>query len=103
MLIIFNYVGIALCVLAVFGGWMVKFSAWALGLSKSFEELGFIAATCAAATFLDIACRTTGIVNSSPGGWLRFLAPSTGGQIFFVPIWILATGLLAFEVIRTLV
>lgn len=100
MLIIFNYAGVAFCVLALFGGWGVKFSAWALGFSESANDLSFIAAWCAALTLLDLACRSTGILNSSPRNWLRFVAPSTGGQIFFIPIWILATGLLGYQLVR---
>ena len=80
MLIVFNYVGVALCVLALFGGWAVKFSAWALGFGELAEDLGFAAAWCAFAALLDLVCRSTGILNSSPRNWLRFIAPSTGGQ-----------------------
>jgi hypothetical protein len=103
IIVIYNYVGIALCVLAVFGGWLVKFSAWALGFSESFENLGFLGGACAVAVLLDLACRSTGIINSSPRGMLRFVAPSTGGQIFFVPIWALASCLLGYQIIRMLI
>ena len=98
MIIIFNYAGIAFCVLGVFGGWAVRFSAWALGFGDSIRDLGFLAAFCAAIALLDLACRATGILNSSPRNWLRFVAPSTGGQIFFIPMWILALALLGYQV-----
>jgi len=103
MFIIFNYAGIAFCVLALFGGWGVKFSAWALGFGESANEVGFAAAWCAVAVLLDLACRSTGILNSSPRSWLRFVAPSTGGQIFFIPIWILATALLCYQIVSVLI
>ena len=100
MIIIYNYPGVAFCVLALFGGWGVKFSAWALGFSESTNALSFGVAWCAVLALLDLATRSTGILNSSPRSWLRFVAPSTGGQIFFVPLWILATGLLGYQLVR---
>ena len=99
MLIIFNYVGVVFCILALFGGWAVKFSAWALGFGESANALGFAAAWCAFAALLDLACRSTRIINSSPRNWLRFIAPATGGQVFFIPIWIIATVAPGYQVI----
>ena len=103
MVIIFNPAGVSFCVLALFGGWGVKFSAWALGFDESVKDLGFGVAWCAVVVLLDLACRLMGLLNSSPRSWLRFIAPSTGGQIFFIPIWILATGLLGYQLVRTFV
>ena len=100
MLIIFNYAGVAFCILALFGGWAVKFSAWALGFGESTTDHSFVASWCAVLALLDLACRSIGILNSSPKSWVRFIAPSTGGQIFFIPIWILATVLLSYQVVR---
>src|SRR5262245_51566766 len=103
MIIIFNYAGVAFCVLALFGGWGVRFSAWALGFGESTNDFGFVAAWCAVLVLLDLACRSLGILNSTPRSWLRFVAPSTGGQIFFIPIWILATGLLGYQLVRMVI
>jgi len=103
MIIIFNYIGVAFCILALFGGWAVKFSGWALGFDESINNFGVLAAWCAVAAFLDLGCRSMGILNSSPRNWLRLIAPSTGGQIFFIPIWILTTGLLGYQVVRMFV
>ncbi len=100
MLLIFNYAGVAFCVLAVFGGWGVKFSAWALGFGESANDLGFVVAWCTVLALLDLACRSTGILNSSPRSWLRFVSPFTGGQLFFIPLWILATGVLGYQIVR---
>jgi hypothetical protein len=99
MLVIFNYVGLALCVLALFGGWAVKFSAWALGLGESPNNLAFAAAWCIFAALLDLVWRSRGVLNSSHKTWLRFIAPSTGGQVFFIPIWIIATVALGYQLI----
>jgi hypothetical protein len=99
-MIIFNLAGVAFCVLAVFGGWGVKFSAWALGFGEAGKDLSFVAAWCVVAALLDLACRSTGMLNSSPRNWLRFIAPYTGGQVFFIPIWISATALLGYQLVR---
>ena len=98
MIIIFNYAGIAFCVLGVFGGWAVRFAAWALGFGDSIRDVGFLAAFCAAIALLDLACRAGGILNPSYGSLRRFIVPSTGGQIFFIPIWILAVVLFVYQV-----
>ena len=103
MLLIFNYAGIAFCVLALFGGWGVKFSAWAIGLGDSANDLGVAAGWCAVAALLDLVCRSTGILNSSPRSWLRFVSPYTGGQVFFIPIWTLATVLLCYQLVSVLI
>ena len=101
MLIIFNYVGVAFCILALFGGWAVKFSAWALGFGESANALGFAAAWCAVAALLDLVYRSIQL-NSFRRRWLRFIAPSTGGQVFFVPIWIIATAALCYQLVSVL-
>ena len=98
MLIIFNYVGVALCVLALFGGWAVKFSAWALGFGESPNTLAFGVAWCSFAALLDLVWRSTRTLNSDKN-WLRFIAPTTGGQVFFIPIWIIATVGLGYQII----
>lgn len=100
MLIIFNYVGVAFCILALFGGWAVKFSAWALGFGESATDVSFVASWAAVLTLLDVASRSIGIFNSSPKSWARFIAPSCGGHLFFIPIWILATALLTYQIVR---
>ena len=103
MLIIFNYVGVAFCILALFGGWGVKFSAWALGFSESAIDSMFVASWAAVLALLDLGCRSIGLVNSSPKNLGRFVAPTTGGQLFFIPIWVLATVLLIYHVARMFV
>jgi len=103
MLIIFNYVGVALCVLAVFAGWGVKFSAWALGFSESTINFSFLASWAAVIALLDLACRSMRLFDSSPRNWGRFVAPTAGGHLFFIPIWILATVLLTYHVGRMFV
>jgi hypothetical protein len=103
MIIIFNYIGIALLILAIFGAWAVHFSLWALGLGQSGANLGALVAYGGSAVLLDLVCRSTGVINSSPRGWLRFIAPSSGGQIFFIPIWILAGGVLSYKLLRMLI
>lgn len=102
MFLIFNYAGVAFCVLALFGGWAVKFSAWALGFGESAKFLGFAAAWCAVAALLDLTFRSTRLLNASPRNWLRFIAPSSGGQVFFIPIWIIATGALGYQLVTML-
>ena len=97
MLIIFNYVGVVFCILALFGGWAVKFSAWALGFGEAANALGFAAAWCVCAALLDLACRSMRLLNASPRNGLRFIAPATGGQVFFIPIWIIATVALGYQ------
>ena len=103
MLIIFNYVGVAFCILALFGGWGVKFSAWALGFSESTIDFSFVASWAAVLALLDLGCRSIGLLNSSRNNWGRFVAPTAGGQIFFIPIWVLATVLLTYQVGRMFV
>ncbi|HEU4432646.1 MAG TPA: hypothetical protein VFR51_04570 [Pyrinomonadaceae bacterium] len=100
MLIIFNYAGVAFVILALFGGWAVKFAAWALGFEESANDFSFVAAWCAVAALIDLVCRSAGILNSSPRNWLRFIAPSNGGHLFFIPIWILTSVLLGYQVVR---
>jgi hypothetical protein len=82
MFIIFNLAGVSFCVLALFGGWGVQFSAWALGFDESVKDLGFGVAWCAVVVLLDLGCRSLGLANSSRRSWLRFVAPSNGGQFF---------------------
>jgi len=100
MLIIFNYAGVAFLILALFGGGAVKFASWALGFDESASDSSFVAAWCAVAALIDLACRSAGIINSSRQNWLRFIAPSNGGHVFFIPIWIWTTALLGYQVVR---
>ena len=103
MLIIFNYAGVAFCILALFAGWGVKFSAWALGFGESTINFSFVASWAAVLALLDLACRSIGLFNSSPRNLGRFVAPDAGGQLFFIPIWILATVLLTYQLGRMFV
>jgi hypothetical protein len=98
-LIIFNLAGVAFLVLAVFGGWGVKFSAWALGFDDSAKNLGFGVAWCVFVILLDLGCRSTRALNPSRRNWLRFMAPRSGGQLFFIPVWIIATALMAYQLV----
>ena len=94
IILIFNAPGLLFLFFGGLGAWVVGFSLWALGL----DEGGFpwvLISFCAITAAFDIACRYSDALRTESAS-LRLVRPSAGGQLFFIPVWILTVALLIF-------
>lgn len=86
MFLIFNVAGLAMIIL----GMIVMYGLWWLVylISGDSRYLMFVSvmAGLVATIIADLAYRALGDRQT---GWLRFLYPSTGGSLFFLPVWLL--------------
>jgi hypothetical protein len=91
-MIIFNILGWGMFFLAVLIAGLI---AQLLGKFTSFESPVFLVITGVLMIVLDLGYRTT-------RGESSLLHPRRGGQIFFIPIWILGGGLMLFNFFEAL-
>jgi hypothetical protein len=60
---------------------------WAVGVDEGGIPWTLIS-FCAIPGCFDIACRYFDVFRTGTA-WLRAVSPSGGGQLFFIPVWIL--------------
>jgi hypothetical protein len=87
MILVFNKAGVLFLVFGGLGAWVVWFVQWALGFDVNPVPWALIS-FCAVAGGFDIACRYYNIFRSAGPSWSRAVNPSTGGHLFYIPVWI---------------
>lgn len=91
MILIFNKAGLLFLLFGATGAWVAAFVLWALGLDEG-AVYGALISFYAIAGGFDITCRYFDVFRAGTR-WLRAVIPSAGGQLFFIPIWILTLAL----------
>ena len=92
MILIFNRPGLIFVVFGAIGAWIASFVRWALGLDGGPIPWSFLL-FCAITGGFDIACRYFDVFRTGRS-WQRVVSPLAGGQLFFIPVWILIVALL---------
>lgn len=98
IILIFNNAGLLFLFFGAIGAWVVEFVFWALGLDEVGIQWGLIS-FCAITGGFDIVCRYFDVFRAGTS-WLRVVRPSAGGQLFFIPIWILIVALVMLSSLR---
>ena len=98
MILVFNKAGLLFLFFGAIGAWVAAFVLWALGLDEGGIPWALVS-FCAITGGFDIACRYFDVFRTGTP-WLRVLRPSAGGQLFFIPVWILTVALLVLVVVR---
>jgi hypothetical protein len=98
MILIFNKAGLLFLLFGAIGAWVAAFVLWSLGRDEGGVPWTLIS-FCAITGGFDIASRYLDVFRTG-ADWLRVVRPSAGGQLFFIPVWVLTVALLVlFSVI----
>jgi len=93
MILVFNKPGLLFLFFGALGAWVTAFVLWSLGLDEGDVSWALIF-FCGIVSGFDIACRYLDVFRAGKS-WKRAVLPSAGGQLFFIPVWILAVVLFA--------